>query len=61
MMLVDFNCYLIDREFGGVLRLLETKLTDDIEQSKIDLMLELTDDEWNCVKVKFCSIQEFTI
>ena len=61
MMLVNFNCYLIDREYGGILRLLESKITDDIEQSKIDLMLELTDYEWYCVKVKLISIEYFVI
>ena len=59
-MRVYFSVYLKDRETGGYLRLCPLVETNDIEQTKIDLMLEHSDPDWECVRVRFDSIEIFT-
>lgn len=61
MMLVNYLVYYQDRETKKFAVCGAQRLTDDIEQGKIDLMLYWTTLEFKCCYVKFKSIEYFKI
>lgn len=60
-MIVGFKCFLRDRENDKYMYLYETKITDDIVEAAHELMCELTDEAFICVRVVLHQICDFSI
>lgn len=61
MMMCGFKVYIKERESGKIGMFYKAKLTDDIKQSIIDLMLDNSDSDFECIKVVFNDICYFEI
>lgn len=61
MMLCGFKVYIQDRANGKISMFYKAKLTNDIQQAIIDIMIDTSEYDFECIKVVFNDICLFKI